>query len=580
MTKKASAVKLAKTNRYCTYQFYGEMANKNTNLKDGLKYAILTTFEWLRERISEDNVPDELKMPESGEYKKADDSLFKSFSLSDSYTIDVISDIEEGIWSIKIIEADSGQLNEDKVPVPGRTIQSDIGFRIVDGRLECGFKTTVFDSTETEMANCIRFKLIRDLGYSSVFGLRQLNNLSDYSNREIHDDASFENLKYLVNSEENQLPILIYADSNIGNGKPDLKLPFSTGIIPKTDNILLLNKNKSESLKQDIEHMDVTCRKYYGHARIFFVARECFAKVASLLNKTCILPDEVIVIDAKKDGGKSKKYAHSDKTYSNYVTNYQREKTVDYKDVLFVDEARILTKVKDEERHKEKSEALEKSKEVISTLKGQIDRTNRISEYESDDDSEYIIECLNSKIDELTNEKEVLLKEKRRLENELIRKDSYIQYLERKEKWPDKHKDIAEWCSDFKYVELDTKAVNCLESNDATNVKCDVIVDALDYLEYAYAKYLFGEISEDMLLEIQSNIYDRPYNVTPSGIPTSAKSDCKIRYSFGVEKKREYLLDQHLKIGAHGENLLRIYFLIDKDRKKIVIGSLPNHLKY
>ncbi len=61
-------------------------------------------------------------------------------------------------------------------------------------------------------------------------------------------------------------------------------------------------------------------------------------------------------------------------------------------------------------------------------------------------------------------------------------------------------------------------------------------------------------------------------------IPSSAKGDCKIKYAFVGEKRVEHILDQYLKIGAHGE-LLRVYFIVDKDRKKIIIGSLPNHLE-
>lgn len=39
------------------------------------------------------------------------------------------------------------------------------------------------------------------------------------------------------------------------------------------------------------------------------------------------------------------------------------------------------------------------------------------------------------------------------------------------------------------------------------------------------------------------------------------------------------MLDLHLKVGNDSENLLRIYFLYDKEKKLIVVGSLPKHLK-
>ena len=40
------AIKLIKANTYTTYQFYGEMDNKNISITDGLKIAILTCFPW------------------------------------------------------------------------------------------------------------------------------------------------------------------------------------------------------------------------------------------------------------------------------------------------------------------------------------------------------------------------------------------------------------------------------------------------------------------------------------------------------------------------------------------------------
>lgn len=158
-------------------------------------------------------------------------------------------------------------------------------------------------------------------------------------------------------------------------------------------------------------------------------------------------------------------------------------------------------------------------------------------------------------------------------------KYEYIAYIKRKETRPKKHKDIEDWAKQFNSLILEKKAIACLNNNDAENVDVDVICDALDYLDKAYSRYLFEGLSIDELNEYSSKIYNRPYNVTPSGIPVSAKGDCKVKYAFVNENRIEHVLDQHLKIGKHGE-LLRIYFIIDKERQKIVIGSLPNHLEY
>lgn len=39
-----------------------------------------------------------------------------------------------------------------------------------------------------------------------------------------------------------------------------------------------------------------------------------------------------------------------------------------------------------------------------------------------------------------------------------------------------------------------------------------------------------------------------------------------------------YTLDQHIKHGVHAEELIRIYFCWDEKLRKIIIGSMPEHL--
>ena len=157
--------------------------------------------------------------------------------------------------------------------------------------------------------------------------------------------------------------------------------------------------------------------------------------------------------------------------------------------------------------------------------------------------------------------------------------EEYISYIKRKATRPEEHSEIPDWISSYKYVVFDKKAVDCLNRNDAENVDIDVICDSLDYLEHLYSQYLFEGMEKEELNDKSSEIYNRPFEVSPSGIPISAKGECKVKYTFEDGIRREYPLDWHLKAGNHGE-LIRIYFIIDKTKKKMIIGSLPNHLTY
>lgn len=54
----------------------------------------------------------------------------------------------------------------------------------------------------------------------------------------------------------------------------------------------------------------------------------------------------------------------------------------------------------------------------------------------------------------------------------------------------------------------------------------------------------------------------------------------KIKYFPGAKGKPvESPLDFHLRVGNDAENLLRIYFLHDDEKRLIVVGPLPKHLR-
>lgn len=581
--KKTTAVKLRKSNRYKTYQFYAEMDNKNVNVYDGLKLAALTCFSWLRKRLEGNDIPQELLMPDESDYKKVDFDSFVSFTISDSYIITVESNIDEGIWALRVIENDSGTLGDQGV-IPGRTIQSDIGFRVVDGKLQCGFKTTISDINDVDPADCIRFSLIKELGSNPNFGFKQINNLYSPNNMIIDEEYKLDDVCNILHSKENQLPLLIYTydDHSIVDIK-DIKLDdfkYKPGAL-SLDTQLILSQVTKES-KKDSD--DFTTRavpysnRYLGVARPYFLAKKMFNEFARKFGLNQVNLNEVFVIEPISY--KLTRYSYENKEkYQNIVYNYTRNKELNFNNVLFVDEARVLAQVSNEFAKQEREKLLDEAIEKLEQYKSQQARETRKSEYVSIDSSKDELIKTLERLEKSEKEQIVLNNEINRLKKELQNKNDYIDYIQRKETRPKYHKDIEKWAEQFNNIILDKKAVACLNRNDAENVDVDIICDALDYLDKAYLKHLFENLSLDELNTISANIYNRPYNVTPSGIPISAKGDCKVKYAFVGENRIEHILDQHLKIGAHGE-LLRIYFIVDKDRKKIVIGSLPNHLEY
>ena len=120
-----------------------------------------------------------------------------------------------------------------------------------------------------------------------------------------------------------------------------------------------------------------------------------------------------------------------------------------------------------------------------------------------------------------------------------------------------------------------------LESVAPGEVDLGLLCDALEYLATDYRDELLGLIDEDECRNRASKKYNRGFDVKKlTGISIEMyPTDYKIKYYKGhLGKPIDSVLDLHLRVGHTNENLLRIYFLYDKEQKRLVIGSLPRHL--
>lgn len=189
---------------------------------------------------------------------------------------------------------------------------------------------------------------------------------------------------------------------------------------------------------------------------------------------------------------------------------------------------------------------------------------------------------------ELERDKETLRRQQEeealKYQLQLCKKDEEIAYLQRKLTQPTNHEEIAEWVSktfDGKLL-MHQKAVALLEDKSAKTVQVSLICDALDFLATDYWDYRYSRISRDEMNTRCSEKYGRPFEIKPTGNMTVqfTPAEYKIKYFLGARGKPvESALDYHLCVGNDMENLLRIYFLHDDDKKLLVIGSLPRHLR-
>ena len=175
-------------------------------------------------------------------------------------------------------------------------------------------------------------------------------------------------------------------------------------------------------------------------------------------------------------------------------------------------------------------------------------------------------------------------KKEQRFEQLLAEKEEDIAYLKRKLSRPKEHSQIAAWVREHfsGRLILHPKAEDLLEDKSARSVSAELICDALDFLATDYWDRRYLRISTEEMNSRCSEKYGRPFEVKPTGTTTIefTPAEYKIKYFPGAKGKPvESPLDFHLGVGNDPENLLRIYFLHDDEKKLIVVGSLPRHLR-
>ena len=179
---------------------------------------------------------------------------------------------------------------------------------------------------------------------------------------------------------------------------------------------------------------------------------------------------------------------------------------------------------------------------------------------------------------------EVSAKERQRAERFLADKDEDIAYLKRKLSQPTDHSQIAAWVEhNFAgRLILHPKAKALLEDKSARSISVELICDALDFLATDYWDRRYARITTEEVNNRCSEKYGRPFEVKPTGKTTIefTPSEYKIKYYANAQGRVvDSDLDYHLGVGNDPENLLRIYFLHDDEKKLIVVGSLPHHLR-
>lgn len=626
---------LIKNRTYPSYQLYATIENKKTAPEDAFKIAVLTAIGWLREKFSNLDMPEELQCPSPHEYAELNLNELKSFRLDCGYVVDVVYISEIKNWSLQLVEPDLGLSKQQSNPVPGRIFTTNIGFRLVDDTVECGFNTLVSDpETVTEKCSVFRLGVVKLLVRNPMLGLQQCTRIIEHADT-VDTSVKVRSLKDLIADDERTLPLAVFTMVKDGTGEKTMLAPnidimsldkymgFRSTLNSPVKNALSgmyftvsegvwntearIDKPTAENetipsspktiieaeayLPYDIKESAHT-KMGYGH--YYVIAEDKLTDVCKLTGVQ-LKQGDVCVIEPKKFGGRVTVYPYS--SYRNrkseliaevdsFIQSYSMDKPMTFGKVLFSPDARMYQQEQLINSTKSRHTLLDQSREHERLL---MQKHNE--ELQMKDKQIYLLNEKIGRLQQLLDEKNTVNAELRRAIEQLqINHEKNIRGLEEKLEFIDSLKERPTQPADVpKWVEkkfagrmiFHQRAVDLISAVPSYEVDMELLCDALEYLATEYYDFYTKVATEDEIMQRSSTKYNRPFKVTPTGYSSIEYSpiEYKVKYNLHGSTSKQVALDMHLKAGVSTQHLIRIYFFYDSYNRYFVVGSLPKHLK-
>lgn len=599
-------VKLLKNISYQTYQLYAEVDNKKTDVETALKIAILETMSWLRQRFREIEAPPEINYPEPEDYLSFSEDHFRSFKTTNGYVVEVLSIVEKGIWAFQLIEPDlgpdPGNDEQEKKPVPGRIFETNIAFKIVGNKLECGFKTICSEPVGTKtICDVFRISVAKNMARNKKLGLRQVYPIIEEAHI-INSRDRVKQIKDFANNTDRQLPLILFSEYILKQDKYEtlqkeiFNKEFSytdriTNRFYLLDDVELIN-NKNAKIPFDVENF---VKYKMGLAQFAFIKYDNIDNFNEIFGKEySITPGSVRIIHPCNLKIRSEYYSYDEifkdptllRGIENKIRKYPKNKSINFGNVKFINDAYF-------EKKQINLSAKNSKEEIIQTYEENIESLKKLYEKKANELTDQIInrdEKITRREEKITSLKQTLKeieKERDNLLSQIDEKQELYKKLIDRQKWlkkrPETNAEVEKWVNNNFYNKLifHEKAKNLMKALPPNDVDLNLLCDAIESLAIEYRDKLTGKINHTTYQELCAIKYDRSFIVTPSGDKSikEYKSEYKVKYKFAnKEKSEEVPLDYHLKVGVDSVYLIRIYFFYDKYEKLIVVGSLPKHL--
>ena len=609
---------LLKSVRYPTYQLYAVAASTKETADHQLIISALTVLEWLRTKFKEFEIPAAFQVPLPDAYTDVSLSDLKTAHIDCGYTVETISIPEEKVWALRLIEPDLSTRWKDGVEVstaiPGRVFETNIALRVVGTKMHLGVEIIVSEpenTSEDVQALVLRPAVVSALAQNSKLGLSAgyllKEQLWELNSKEKHKRLKEHLRQWMV-------PAVVFCDyipsngggtsnSNIaelGSRTPSLDLSsLLRGTAISKDSTLLkltssINEgaldNRSFCVPYDTT-LFVKARLAYVHS--FHLPADQFDSFKKI-HRINVESGDILFLEPYDMGGGYLRYSYSErqkeKNFSSLMElsrDYLRKKSVSFDNVLFLPGAKKLLFERYRQAHMSVEDTVKDYEERIQTLQEEyrnklMDRNDRIQQQASK-----ITRLKNQLDNEHARVEEIqsnTAKEIEAVHKKMAQMVDRMQYLESLPKRPRTPQEIPDWVQNrfAGRLEFHQRAIRLIQSVSVNDIDMQLLCDAIEYLAMEYRDLKAGIIARDEVNQRCSEKYGRPFDVTGCG-DTSIEMyshQYKIKYKLGFKGKPiETPLNEHLKVGNTAGNLIRIYFLYDDERKVIVVGSLPHHLK-
>ena len=609
---------LLKSVRYPTYQLYAVATNTKVSADSQLVIGALAVLEWIRTKFREFEIPDAFRAPPPDSYFNVSLNDLKSAHIDCGYTVEIVSIPEEKVWAFRLIEPDLSTQWRDgaevSTAIPGRVFETNIAFRVVGTTMHMGVELIVSEpenTSEEKQAIVLRPAVVSDLAENPRLGLSAgyllENRLWELNSKDRHKQLR-DNLKKWM------MPAVIFCDylpekspEEFAVPKMEFNLeksPFDLSAMLKTANTpahTLSLHATTESMRASTEKgipfvpydTDLFVKSRLAYVHSFHLPADQFDSFGKI-HQIIVKSGDILFIEPYELGAGIMRYQYSEgaqeKNFSelmNLSRDYLRKKSVSFGNVLFLSGAKKVLLEKYRQANMSVEDTIKDYEARIQTLQDEhkhvvMERNDRIQQQ-----ANKITRLKNQLEDEQARVEEIRSIAAKEIENankKMAQMSDRIQYLESLPKRPKTPQEIPNWVqSHFAgRLEFHQRAIRLIQSVSVNDIDMQLLCDAIEYLAYEYRDLKVGIISWDDVKQRCSEKYGRPFEVTGCG-DTSIEMysyQYKIKYKLGFKGKPiETPLNEHLKVGNTTGNLIRIYFLYDDERKVIVVGSLPNHLR-